>query len=220
MFQRPDDTVAGRGALRLTCLILTPRARMGKHAHSKPTVNGPRAVTDCLKMTIETGWPNSVARPRGHNALENFGSSITRSASLQTYLVIRFLSDRALRDDAFRAYAYFRWLDDALDQSSLDQAARIALCDRQVALANCCYQRDWPITASREEGLLVDLIRHHPEPCGGQFTYVHRMFAVMSFVARRHWRPGQRSASCAARSSGDRRREEPAARWPLRLLRA
>ena len=42
-------------------------------------------------------------------------SSITKAASKQTYYTIRFLVDRERVEDAYRAYAYFRWVDDVLD---------------------------------------------------------------------------------------------------------
>ena len=57
-------------------------------------------------------------------------ASITRAASLQTYATIRFLVDRERVAGAFRAYAYFRWLDDRLDQDGLAREDRLALVDR------------------------------------------------------------------------------------------
>ena len=45
-------------------------------------------------------------------------SSITKAASKQTYYTIRFLVDRERVDDAYRAYGYFRWVDDVLDADS------------------------------------------------------------------------------------------------------
>ena len=42
-------------------------------------------------------------------------ASITKVASKQTYYTIRFLVDRERVADAYRAYAYFRWVDDSLD---------------------------------------------------------------------------------------------------------
>ena len=45
----------------------------------------------------------------------SLASAITKAASKQTYYTIRFLVDRPLVDDAFRAYAYFRWVDDVVD---------------------------------------------------------------------------------------------------------
>ena len=41
--------------------------------------------------------------------------AITKSASKQTYATIRLFADRDRASDAFRAYAYFRWVDDVLD---------------------------------------------------------------------------------------------------------
>jgi len=44
--------------------------------------------------------------------------TITKAASKQTYYTIRFLVDRDRTADAYRAYAYFRWVDDTLDADS------------------------------------------------------------------------------------------------------
>jgi len=46
-------------------------------------------------------------------------SATTKSASRQTYYTIRFLVDRQRVEDAYRAYAYFRWVDDVLDGDAL-----------------------------------------------------------------------------------------------------
>ena len=48
--------------------------------------------------------------------------SITKTASKQTYYTIRFLVDRERVADAYRAYAYFRWVDDTLMNSRSDNA--------------------------------------------------------------------------------------------------
>jgi len=40
---------------------------------------------------------------------------ITKAASKQAYYTIRFLVDHERVTDAYRAYAYFRWVDDILD---------------------------------------------------------------------------------------------------------
>jgi phytoene/squalene synthetase len=45
-------------------------------------------------------------------------STITKAASKQTYYTIRFLVDRDRVEDTFRAYGYFRWVDDVLDADS------------------------------------------------------------------------------------------------------
>jgi phytoene/squalene synthetase len=69
-------------------------------------------------------------------------ASITRAASQQTYSTIRFLVDKNLADDAYRAYAYFRWLDDQIDQPAIPRAERLAFVKRQQTLMNACYNCD------------------------------------------------------------------------------
>ena len=49
---------------------------------------------------------------------QSIAPAITKAASKQTYYTIRFLVDRDRVADAFRAYAYFRWVDDTLDNNS------------------------------------------------------------------------------------------------------
>ena len=49
---------------------------------------------------------------------QTIAPSITKAASQQTYYTIRFLADRERAPDAYRAYAYFRWVDDTLDAGS------------------------------------------------------------------------------------------------------
>ena len=44
-----------------------------------------------------------------------FAEEITKASSKQTYHTIRLFADRERRADAYRAYAYFRWVDDVLD---------------------------------------------------------------------------------------------------------
>ncbi len=65
---------------------------------------------------------------------QDLAVSITKAASLQTAYTIRFLADRELMADAFRAYAYFRWVDDWIDRESLPRKDRIAFVNRQNAL--------------------------------------------------------------------------------------
>jgi len=47
-----------------------------------------------------------------HRSDRALAATITRTASKQTYYTIRFLVDAGLVEDAYRAYAYFRWVDD------------------------------------------------------------------------------------------------------------
>ena len=113
-------------------------------------------------------------------------AALTKAASKQTYYTIRFLVDRDRVANAYRAYAYFRWLDDRLDRADAPPAERIALVERQQALLECCWLGIDPPDACAEERLLIELIRSDPQPHSGLRAYVEHMMAVMRFdVSRR-----------------------------------
>jgi hypothetical protein len=129
-----------------------------------------------ISVTVRARQPRDLA------------SSITWSASKQTYFTIRLLADRDRMHDAYRAYAYFRWVDDTLDQGGLDLHGRTAFVERQHMLIERCYRKDWPEYVSVEEQLLVSLIRSDTEPNSGLQAYIRAMLAVMDFDARRRGR--------------------------------
>ncbi|QPC81290.1 squalene/phytoene synthase family protein [Phototrophicus methaneseepsis] len=111
--------------------------------------------------------------------------AITRAASKQTYYTIRFLVDRDRVLDAYRAYAYFRWVDDTLDQSDMSLAERLAFVDRQQQLLACAMERVWPFDLMPEEQLLADLLHSRPGQEEGLQAYLQNMMAVMAFDANR-----------------------------------
>jgi hypothetical protein len=115
-------------------------------------------------------------------------AAITRQASRQTFYTIRYLADRSLTADAYRAYAYFRWVDDVVDQSALTQAERLAFLAQQQEIIARCYQGQWPAGLSPEERLVADLIHAHQAKNGGLKIYLHEMMAVMRFDAERQGR--------------------------------
>lgn len=111
--------------------------------------------------------------------------AVTRAASTQTYFTIRCLADRPFMADAYRAYAYFRWLDDALDQTLPTPADRLAFLARQKAIIDHCYRGGWPGSLSPEERWIIRLIRHDQKENSGLGLYINQMMAVMAFDARR-----------------------------------
>ncbi len=115
-------------------------------------------------------------------------AAITRTASKQTYYTIRFLVDNCLAQDAYRAYAYFRWVDDWLDQEARPQTERLAFVKRQQVLMNGCYRGQPPAELTPEERLLADLIRCDTEQNSGLQAYIRNMMAVMAFDAGRRGR--------------------------------
>ena len=120
----------------------------------------------------------------------SLAASITKEASLQTYLTIRYLVDDELVDDAFRAYAYFRWVDDTLDGGQLDLDERLSFLARQGEIIDRCYKGERPERLCEEERLIADLIandhlRSHRVERSGLRIYIDQMMAVMTFDAKR-----------------------------------
>ena len=119
---------------------------------------------------------------------ETLAFLITKAASKQTYYTIRFLADRERVTDAYRAYAYFRWVDDMLDAGSASASERIAFLERQKLLLGKCYRGESLQDATIEENLLIELVRHDPEKNSGLQSYLRNMMQVMDFDAKRRGR--------------------------------
>ena len=115
----------------------------------------------------------------------SLSSSITKAASKQTYYTFRYLVDRQRVPDAFRAYAYFRWIDDKIDQSTLDTSGQIAFIDRQKEIMDGCYRGQRPGNLTPQECMLADLIQGDREQNSGLQDYVRNMMAVIDFDAHR-----------------------------------
>jgi phytoene/squalene synthetase len=119
------------------------------------------------------------------NTNESLASSITRKASKQSYYTIRLFADRKRVADAYRAYAYFRWVDDVLDSPEGTFSGKIAFIDRQKTLLEACYQADAFGNLSAEETMLSELVSHDTGTNSGLQIYLRNMMGVMDFDARR-----------------------------------
>ena len=115
-------------------------------------------------------------------------AAITRAASQQAYFTVRFLVDRDLVPDAYRAYAYFRWVDDQLDQGGMETGDRLDFVNRQKALSERCYRDERPGQVSAEENLLLELVQGDREKDSGLQVYIRSMLRVMAFDASRRGR--------------------------------
>src|SRR5512143_1186945 len=120
--------------------------------------------------------------------LTNPASTITKTASKQTYTTIRFLVDRQRVDDAYRAYAYFRWVDDVLDADSGSASERRVFLERQKSLLEKCDRGEPPRDANIQEKMLVELVQRDHEKNSGLQIYLRNMMLVMDFDARRRGR--------------------------------
>ena len=130
--------------------------------------------------------------------------SITKAASKQTYYTICFLVDRDRVADAYRAYAYFRWVDDTLDNDStlpkstgtvvsgaageVEARERTDFLARQKSLLEKCYQRESIRETTAEEQMLIELVEHDREKNSGLQSYLRNMMQVMEFDAKRRGR--------------------------------
>jgi len=124
-------------------------------------------------------------------------ATITKSASKQTYYTIRFFVDHGRVNDAYRAYGYFRWVDDVLDAEAPfplwgrcgddtgSRPEKIAFVNRQKSLLEACYRGETPDGLCAEERMLVDLVRNDTEKNSGLQSYLRNMMAVMIFDAER-----------------------------------
>lgn len=128
----------------------------------------------------------------GNTIQTTLARSITKAASKQTYYTIRFLVDRERVADAYRAYAYFRWVDDTLDaESNIAQRGtrqRVIFLNRQKSLLEKCYRGESFQHTTPEEQMLVELVRRDHEKNSGLQSYLRYMMQVMEFDAKRRGR--------------------------------
>jgi phytoene/squalene synthetase len=121
-------------------------------------------------------------------ASQRLAFQITHKASKQTSYTIQALADRERVPQAFQAYAYFRWLDDWIDEISPGREASEAFIARQCELIDACYQGLTPMRVCPEERMLIDLIHSNADPQSGLAAYIRNMMAVMAFDAGRRGR--------------------------------
>ena len=115
-------------------------------------------------------------------------SAITKAASKQAYYTIRFLVDPQRVKDAYRSYAYFRWVDDVIDTGLRSVPERIAFLERQRELLENCYCSNAVQNTTPQENMLVQLIRQDHEVESGLQIYLRNMMKVMEFDAGRRGR--------------------------------
>lgn len=127
--------------------------------------------------------------------IPSLASATTRAASKQTYYTIRFLVDRPLVEDAYRAYAYFRWVDDVVDAvastgacGDTERLVRARFLDRQKYLLDACLRGEEQPIADPHEALLVELVRHADRIDPRLDAYLRHMMLVMEFDGGRRGR--------------------------------
>jgi phytoene/squalene synthetase len=114
--------------------------------------------------------------------------SITRSGSIQTYFTARLMVDKDLVDDFFRAYAYFRWIDDVIDLDGKTAHERAVFISKQKNLIDSFYQHSESNSLIPEEKILKDLINNDRGENSGLQSFIRNMFAIIEFDAHRKGR--------------------------------
>jgi phytoene/squalene synthetase len=120
--------------------------------------------------------------------------AITWAGSKQTYYIARLMVDKDLVDDFFRAYAYFRWVDDIVDAPASNEGLarsdgeRISFIKRQGMLIDQLCRNGRPDGLAPEEAMIADLIAHSREEHNGLRSFIRNMFAIIEFDALRKGR--------------------------------
>jgi phytoene/squalene synthetase len=96
--------------------------------------------------------------------------------------------DKDLVEDFYRAYAYFRWIDDVIDISTRTDDERIRFISRQKELIDSLYQNKRVENLTIEEGILKDLINNDRGTNSGLQSFIRNMFAIIEFDAKRKGR--------------------------------
>lgn len=120
--------------------------------------------------------------------VERLAKTITRHSSRQTYLTIKLLVNRHLQADCYKAYAYFRWLDDQVDDVLAAQKDRMEFIIKQKQLIANAYQNLTPKIENAEEQLILDLIQSNPLPNTKLANFIKNFFAIIEFDAYRKGR--------------------------------
>ena len=129
-----------------------------------------------------------MVEAKNMRTISTLAESITKAASLQTYYTIRFLVDPERVADAYRAYAYFRWVDDALDAESASEEERGEFVQREKFLLESLYRGESIADTNPQEQMLVDLVHTDTDNNGGLHSYLFNMMSVMEFDVERRGR--------------------------------
>jgi phytoene/squalene synthetase len=110
---------------------------------------------------------------------------ITWQGSKQTYYTAKWMVDKDLVSDFFKAYAYFRWVDDVIDVTSRSRKERKSFINRQRKLIEKLYRNERLTDLSLEEEIAVELIQQDRDNEGRLQSFVENMFAIIEFDAHR-----------------------------------
>jgi phytoene/squalene synthetase len=110
---------------------------------------------------------------------------ITSSSSKQADFVASLIVDKHMIDDFYRAYAYFRWADDVVDDQCKSADERNAFIKRQKKLVDKIYQGEKTGEIVAQEQMLADLIGENIDKNDLLGSYIHNVLSTLEFDAQR-----------------------------------
>jgi phytoene/squalene synthetase len=117
--------------------------------------------------------------------IDNYAKTIVRESNKLTYLIIHLLVDKNLRSDCFKAYAYFRWFDDMIDDTTDSTDEIMMLISRQKTIIYGAYDQKTQSAESIEEEILIDLINNDNKQESFLKSYILNFFSIIEFDAAR-----------------------------------
>jgi phytoene/squalene synthetase len=114
--------------------------------------------------------------------------SITRKSSKQSYYTAKFMVDNCLEEDCYRAYSYFRWVDDVVDTTCQTRDQRVSFIQRQKILVDQLFDKQRPDDLTAEEEIIADLIQNNCEDNSKLRSYIVNFLAIIEFDAHRKGR--------------------------------
>lgn len=111
--------------------------------------------------------------------------SIVKASSLQTYYTIKLLADPPLIYEAYKAYAYFRWLDDQIDKNITTKNKRLNFIKRQKKIIENAYNNHHQPGLTPEEKIVAELIDKDNNPHSKLGSFIYNFFSIIEFDAYR-----------------------------------
>lgn len=123
-----------------------------------------------------------------HHSTLKTARSITWKASRQAYLTARLFVDRRKVNDFYLAFAYFRWLDDVVDDPKVDEEKRLTFIQQQVDMVAGLFEDQEPEHPSQYEAMIIEFVRSGKGTSKRLKPFVDEMLATIEFDARRRGR--------------------------------
>lgn len=119
------------------------------------------------------------------NKTDQLAREITKKSGLETYYIIKFLADKHKVNDAYKAYAYFRWLDDQIDENLKNRKDKQKFIKRQKTIIELSYRRKKPAIVHPQERMITELIENDSKPNSKLKSYIMNFFSIIAFDAGR-----------------------------------